>query len=145
MVQCPPCTWAKPARFGSLFVVCFIALGGRCLHMLCLPGSGTHINTQNLPCFCALPASIQEHSPPKCLFSWQTSNCQIVLVLPSYCPPLALRFTQAHLCDTPFCNISRNKCAIPSTKTSTWSRSFGDAIATSIVRYEKNRCWASKR
>ena len=28
-------------------------------------------------------------------------------------PPLVLSFTHAHLCDTPFCNISRDKCAIP--------------------------------
>ena len=28
-------------------------------------------------------------------------------------PPLVLSSTQAHLCDTPFCNISRDKCAIP--------------------------------
>ena len=28
-------------------------------------------------------------------------------------PPLALSFTQAHLCDTPFCNVSRNSCAMP--------------------------------
>ena len=28
-------------------------------------------------------------------------------------PPLVLSFTQAHLCDTPFCNISRDNCAIP--------------------------------
>ena len=36
--------------------------------MLCSPGFGTHANTQNLPHFRAFPASIQEHSPPKCLF-----------------------------------------------------------------------------
>ena len=36
--------------------------------MLCLPGFGTHANTQNLPHFHAFPASTQEHSPPKCLF-----------------------------------------------------------------------------
>ena len=36
--------------------------------MLCLPGFGTHANTQNLPHFRAFPATIQEHSPPKCLF-----------------------------------------------------------------------------
>ena len=36
--------------------------------MLCFPGFGTHANTQNLPYFRAFPASIQEHSPPKCLF-----------------------------------------------------------------------------
>ena len=36
--------------------------------MLCLPGFGTHANTQNLPYFRAFPASIQEHSPQKCLF-----------------------------------------------------------------------------
>ena len=35
-----------------------------------LPGFGTHPNTQNLPHFRAFPASIQEHSLPKCLFSW---------------------------------------------------------------------------
>ena len=29
------------------------------------------------------------------------------------CGPLVLSFTQAHLCDTPFCNISRDNCAIP--------------------------------
>ena len=28
-------------------------------------------------------------------------------------PPLVLSLTQAHLCDTPFCNISRDNCAIP--------------------------------
>ena len=67
-VQCESCTWVKPGRFGSFFVLCFLALGGHCLQMLCLPGFGTHANTQNLPHFRASPASIQEHSPPKCLF-----------------------------------------------------------------------------
>ena len=61
-------TWVKPGRFGSFFVLCFLALGGHCLQMLCLPGFGTHANTQNLPYFRAFPASIQEHSPQKCLF-----------------------------------------------------------------------------
>ena len=28
-------------------------------------------------------------------------------------PPIVLSFTQAHLCDTPFCNVSRDNCAIP--------------------------------
>ena len=28
-------------------------------------------------------------------------------------PPSVLSFTQAHLCGTPVCNISRDKCAIP--------------------------------
>ena len=62
------CTWVKPGRFGSFFVLCFLALGGHCLQMLCLPGFGTHANTQNLPHFRAFLASIQEHSPSKCLF-----------------------------------------------------------------------------
>ena len=61
-------TWAKPGRFGSFFVLCFLALGGHCLQMLCLPRFGTRANTQNLPHFRAFPASIQEHSPQKCLF-----------------------------------------------------------------------------
>ena len=30
-----------------------------------------------------------------------------------YPPPLVLNFTQTHLCDTPFCNVSRDNCAIP--------------------------------
>ena len=56
-------------------------------------------------------------------------------------PPLLLSFTQAHLCDTPFCNVSSDNCAIPPPKTST--KEFCDTIATSIARYEKNRYWAS--
>ena len=55
-------------------------------------------------------------------------------------PPLLLSFAQAHLCDTPFSYISRDNCAIP-IKTSTQNC---DTIATSIARYEKCRCWASK-
>ena len=36
---------------------------------------------------------------------------------PKWCDtPLALSFTQARLCDTPFCNILRDNCAIPTKK-----------------------------
>ena len=56
-------------------------------------------------------------------------------------PPLVLNSTQTHLCDTPFCNVSRDNCAIP-TKTST--KEICDTIATSIARYDKYHCWASK-
>ena len=28
-------------------------------------------------------------------------------------PPLAVSFTQAHLCETPSCNVLRDSCAIP--------------------------------
>ena len=28
-------------------------------------------------------------------------------------PPLVLNFAQTHPCDTPFCNVSRDNCAIP--------------------------------
>ena len=62
------CTWVKTGRFGLFFVLCFRALGGHCLQMLCLPGCGTHANTQNLPHVRAFPASIRELSPPKRLF-----------------------------------------------------------------------------
>ena len=62
-----------------------------CLQMLCLPGFGTHANTQNLPDFRAFPASIQEHCPPKCLFFTAMLNCQIVPALPSYRGPFSLR------------------------------------------------------
>ena len=50
-----------------LFVLYFlaVALGGHRAQMLCLPGFGTHANTQNLPHFRAFPASIQELSPPQ--------------------------------------------------------------------------------
>ena len=89
-VWSPPRTWVKPGRFGSFFVLCFLVLEAHCLQMLCLPGFGTHANTQNLPHFRAFPASIQEHSPPKCRFSWQALNCQIVPGLPSYNPPLPI-------------------------------------------------------
>ena len=65
---------------------------------------------------------------------------------PKWCdtPPLVLSSThcQAHLCDTPFCNISRDNCATPHKKTRT--KEFCDTIATGIARYEKYRCWASK-
>ena len=60
----PNCTWVKPGRFGRFFVLCFLALGGHCFQMLCLPGFGTRANTQNLPHFRAFTASIQEHSCP---------------------------------------------------------------------------------
>ena len=59
-------------------------------------------------------------------------------------------------CDTPpwYLSLHRHICAIPHfatyrsiivqypTKAST--KEFGDTIATSIARYEKYRCWASK-
>ena len=78
------CTWVKTGRL-ALFS-CFVSLylGGHCLQMLCLPGCGTQANTQNLPHFCALPASIGEFSPPNDYFSWRTRYCQIVQVLPSH-------------------------------------------------------------
>ena len=40
------CTWVKTGRFGNFFVLSFLALGGHCLQMLCLPGFGTHADTQ---------------------------------------------------------------------------------------------------
>ena len=68
----PPCTWAKPGRFGSQFVLCFLALGGHCLQMLCLPGFGTHPNTQNFHIFVlSLPVS-RSTLPRNAYFSWQT-------------------------------------------------------------------------
>ena len=35
-------------------------------------------------------------------------------------PSLALSFTQAHLCDAPFCNVSRDNCAIPHENKHEW-------------------------
>ena len=68
ITEISPCTWVKTGRFGSFFVLSFLALGGHCLQMLCLPAFGTHANTQILPPFRAFPASTQEHSPPECPF-----------------------------------------------------------------------------
>ena len=60
-------------------------------------------------------------------------------------PPLALSFTEAHLCDTPFCNISRDNCAIPhKNKHEIVSRCYR-YIVTSIERYEKYRYWGFKK
>ena len=61
----PSCMGKTGTIWQFFFVLCFLALGGHCLQMLCLPGFGTHANTQNLPHFRAFPASIWEHSPPK--------------------------------------------------------------------------------
>ena len=98
------CTWVKPGRFGSFFVLCFLALRGHCLQMLFLPGFGTHANTQNLPHFRAFTASIQERSPPNAYFSWQTLNCQIVPVLPFYRG--GVEFRGVAVTTETFCRIS---------------------------------------
>ena len=72
----------KTGRFGTFSLLCFLALEGHCLQMLCLPGCGTHENTQNLPHLRAFTASVQELSPQNAYFSWQTKDCQIVPVVP---------------------------------------------------------------
>ena len=80
--------WVKPGRFGSFFVLCFLALGRHCLQMLCLPGFGTHANTQNLPHFFVLSLLVFGSTLSRnAYFSRQTQNCQIVPVLPSYMLP----------------------------------------------------------
>ena len=63
---------------------------------------------------------------------------------PKWCdtPPLVLNFTQTHPWDTPFCNVSR-AIVVPPHKNK-HERVLRDTIATSIARYEKYRCWASK-
>ena len=66
------------------FALYFLALGGHCLQMLCLPGFRTHANTQNLPHFRAFPASAQERSAPKCLFFKPNAKLPN---RPGFCPP----------------------------------------------------------
>ena len=57
-------------------------------------------------------------------------------------PPLVLSFTQAHRCDTPFCNLSRDNCAIP--HKNKHERVFA-ILSLQVLRYmKKYRCWASK-
>ena len=70
-LRCPERVGLHMGKNGTIwqfFVLSFLALGRCCLQMLCLPGFGTHANTQNLPHSRAFHASTQEHSPPKCLF-----------------------------------------------------------------------------
>ena len=57
--------------------------------------------------------------------------------------PLWYLCSHRHICGIPdfVCNISRDNCAIP--YKSKRKRVF-DAIATSMARYEKYRCWALK-
>ena len=59
--------------------------------------------------------------------------------LPNCCdsPPLVPGLTQAHLCDTPFCNMSYDTCAIS-------TKEFCDSIAARKARYETYLCWTSK-
>ena len=57
-------------------------------------------------------------------------------------PPLVLSFTQAHLCKTLFCNVSRDNCAIPhKNKHEIVLRYYRYKYH---MRYEKYCCWASK-
>ena len=63
---------------------------------------------------------------------------------PKWCDytPLVLSFTQAHLCYTPFYNVSCDKCAIPHENK---HEIFCDTIATNVSRYmKKYRCWSSE-
>ena len=53
-------------------------------------------------------------------------------------PLLVTSFTQAHLCDTPFCNVSRDNCAIQARK------SFAILLLQVSRDMKKYRCWASK-
>ena len=79
-----PCTWAKPGRFGNFFVLCFLALGGHCLQMFCLPGFGTQATPRICHIFVLSLLLSGSTLPRNAYFSRQTLNCQIVPVLPSY-------------------------------------------------------------
>ena len=53
-------------------------------------------------------------------------------------PPKMVRYTLL-VCDTPFCNISRDNCAIPIRKKKKHKREFCYTIATGIALYKKFR------
>ena len=57
-------------------------------------------------------AAVCDPNPPRPFARYRFKGAQ---QLPPNCaiPPLVRSFTQAHLCDTPFCNVSRDNCAIP--------------------------------
>ena len=82
-----PLYMGKSGTIWQFVCAFFLALGGHCLQMLCLPGFGTHANI-HLPHFCAFPASTQEHSPRNADFSWQMLNC--------LCPPTCTPFAKTH-------------------------------------------------
>ena len=59
-----------------------------------------------------------------------------------YIPPLVISFTQAHLCDTPFCNVSRDNCAIPhENKHARVLRYYRLQVLRDMKKY---RYWASR-
>ena len=56
-------------------------------------------------------------------------------------PPLVLSFTQTHLCDTPFCYVLRDNCAICNRKQAIKSSAI---LSLQVLHDMRYRCWASK-
>ena len=69
----------KNGTVWHFFVLCFLALGGHCLQMLCLLGFGTHANTHTFVLSLLVSGSFL---PQNAYLSWQTRDCQIVPVYP---------------------------------------------------------------
>ena len=85
--EASPRTWAKTGRFGSFFVLSFLALGGHCLQCFVYQDSG-HTQTPRVCHIFVLSLLVPRSTLPRnAYFSWQTLNCQIVPVLPSYSLP----------------------------------------------------------
>ena len=53
-------------------------------------------------------------------------------------PLLALSFTQAHLCDTPFCNVSRDNSAIPHKNLRLQESTVGGSLWPKLANFCKN-------
>ena len=86
----------------------------------------SHLKSLVVPCR-AIIAILSLRYP----ISRDTFQGRVALPQNGAIPPLAITFTQAHLCDTPFCNVSRDTCVIP-------HEEFCDIIATYraiLVRY----------
>ena len=80
-----PCRWVKPGRFGNLFVLCCLALWRILSPDAFVYKDLLHTQTPRICHIFVLSLRVSRSTRPRnAYFSWQTLNCQIVPILPSY-------------------------------------------------------------
>ena len=83
------CAWVKPGRFGSFFVLCFLEHFEDTVSRCFVYQDSGHRQTPRISHIFVLSLLVLRGTLPRnAYFSWQTLNCQIVPVLPSYIEPL---------------------------------------------------------
>ena len=83
-----PMNMGKNGTIWHFSVLCFPALGAHCLQMLCLRGVwDARKHPESATPFVLSLLVFRSTVPRNAYFLWQTLNCQIVPVLPSYTPP----------------------------------------------------------